>query len=615
MTPKRWFIMLLCAVSVIAAAIAALNIVIDPFSVFGDRLMNWHSYGMTNNPKTAKLAYIDGRAGEFDAFIVGPSGASGFSPETLEKYTGLRWYNMFNYGADMEYTKRLAAYLIEEHQPEMLLLVVPVISASVYAAPVTDIIYNQPLTSLWRAPFLFADPQFSTDKVRNWFKRSYLQQPFDVFIAETGTYNKSRRDAEAIGSLEEYLAANPVFVDPHFWDIKLAFIEENAAAVEFVLETAERFGTEVIVTTTPMLAQELGRYDSDEIREFYAQIARASGGFWDFSFSAISGDARYFYDTTHFRNSVGGMMLARMFGDDSLFIPGDLGVWVTPDNAAETAEAFSMLAPPENQNSAYERKIPILMYHDLTEEEGSVSPALFAEHMNALYNAGYTAVALTALKDYVLRGTELPERAVVITFDDGYLSNYTHGFPILRQYDFNAAIFAMGVSFGRDTHLASGKPIRPRFGEREARTMVESGLISIQSHTYDMHQVEGFDINPRTGILRMDGESEADYVYALRRDHALFAELIENATGEEVFALAYPFGFYDTLSAAVLRELGITMTFSTVHDHATLVKGLPQSLLEMNRFGIYGDMTGDRLVQMISPVSFSADMCYTARHD
>ena len=596
LSAKRWFIMLAAAALAVVMLIATINIVVDPFSVFGDRFFDWHSYGMTNNPKTAKFAYVNARVGEFDAFIVGPSGASGICPIILQEYTGLRAYNMFNYGADMEYTRRLAAHLIETHQPDMVILVVPIISASAYERPIRNIHYRQPLQLFWQLPFLFANPQHSIDKINAWNNRSFLQQSFDVFIAETGVYNKTRRDAEARGSMSDFLAAHPAFANMYFARTDLAHIDENMAAVEYLVSLAAQFDTELIVVTTPMLAQELGAYYRGQVLEFYERLASASGGFWDFSFSAISSDPRFFDDTTHFSNNVGEMMLARIFGDESMFVPPDLGIWVTSENAAETARQFSAFYP--SASHLREQRIPILMYHDIVDDD--VPPALFAEHMSALYANGFNVVSIYALKDFVLRGVELPPNPVVITFDDGYLSNYVSAFPILQYYGFHATIFPMGISFGRDTHYYSHRPIRPRFGEAEARTMVESGLISLQSHTFDMHHVEGFDPSPiRRGILRMDGESEADYIYALRRDHQQMRDLLEPITGRELFAMAFPYGIRDTLSTVVLRELGVTMTFSSDQGHATLVKGLPQSLLEMNRFYVHGEMSAEELVWMI----------------
>ena len=62
----------------------------------------------------------------------------------------------------------------------------------------------------------------------------------------------------------------------------------------------------------------------------------------------------------------------------------------------------------------------------------------------------YTGVSFDELQAYVLRGEPLPEKPVVITFDDGYRSNYTLAYPILQKYSMKATIFAVGVSFGTD---------------------------------------------------------------------------------------------------------------------------------------------------------------------
>jgi len=344
-------------------------------------------------------------------------------------------------------------------------------------------------------------------------------------------------------------------------------------------------------------------YNPDDVLKFYEELANVTCGvadFWSFSRSEISNDSRYFYDGMNFRTHVGDMISARIFGGEHLWFPVDFGVLVTPGNAAEVAARFSSFEMLYHRPN--ERRIPILMYHDIiTDNFGSVPPVLFAEHMHALYDAGFYAVSLTALKDFVFRGIELPERTVVITFDDGYWTNYNHAFPILRELGFHAAIFPMGISFGRNVHFYSGLPIRPRFGEMQVRAMVESGFISIQSHTYNMHHVEAHDPPPfRYGLLRMHSEFERDYVNFLQNDIMQMRELLEPITGEELFALAYPFGLFDELSAAVLLQSGIFMTFTTNHDFATIVKGVPQSLLELNRFSIDDTMSGERLVELVS---------------
>jgi len=601
MTAKRWFLMLGCILLIIAVLIATLNIIVDPFSVFEDSLYPWPSYGMTNNPKTAKFNYIDKRRGEFDAFIIGPSGASGISPDKLGEYTGLRWYNMFNYGADMEYTKRQAEYLARNHHPAHILLCLPVISAWTYKLEIEDITYYQPLSPFWRVPFAFASPKYSKNKIEYYEMRSYFQQWFDNFTAETGVYNKTLRDAESIGPMAEYLVAYPEFVNPWFAKVELDYIDKCARAVAEVIEICASYGIELTVVTSPILADNIRAYDQRQVQSFYEAIAGITG-FWDFSVSSISNDPRYFYDVTHFRNSVGEMMLARIFGDDSIYIPEDFGVWVTSENAASTAELFGHIDEAQDAAQAHTMDIPVLRYSHIGDESGisAVSPARFEEHMRALYEAGYSAVSLRDIYDYVMKGHELPDHSVVVTFDDGYLSNYTQAFPVLQHYEYSAAIFVTGDSFGKDTGLDPLVPALPHFGAAEALEMTKSGLITIQGNSYSMNRESGAGQPMREGITRMDDETEAEYIEAFISDFTLMSNLLKENDVDDFFAFSYPKGIYDTPSAILLRNSGIDITFTMDQGTNTLIKGLPQSLLELKRFTVTGGMTGIDILYIVN---------------
>jgi hypothetical protein len=333
--------MLLCVVVLVISPVILLNLLVDPFSVFGDHLYDWCSYGMTNNPKAAKFAYIDSRRGQYDAFIIGPSGSSGFSTEVLEKYTGLRWYNTFHYGANLDYTKRLTEYLIDKHHPQQLLLCLPAVSPTSFSPSITDITSEQPLKPFWRSNFLFAHPKYSLEKMKNYDHRSYVQAGTDVFIAETGEYNKTRRDAEAIGSMEEYLAVYPEFTDLKFWFPHPDYIDECVAVVAEIAQMCESSGIKLTIVAPPMLSEEISAFKVEEMQEFYSKITDI-GGFWSFIASSVSAEPRYFYDDTHFRNNIGEMMVARIFGGTGVYIPDDFGVWVTKDNVFSVMdETFS----------------------------------------------------------------------------------------------------------------------------------------------------------------------------------------------------------------------------------------------------------------------------------
>ena len=198
----------------------------------------------------------------------------------------------------------------------------------------------------------------------------------------------------------------------------------------------------------------------------------------------------------------------------------------------------------------------------------------------------------------------LPQKPILITFDDGYLSNYTLAFPILQKYRMKATIFVIGATMGNTEHYKdTDYPITPHFSAQQAREMVASGLISIQSHTYDMHQCKAFDGTgtARETILPLDGESEADYRAALTEDCQQMRRLLEKSIGEtNIHVLSYPGGYYNTLAQVTLLENGFDMTFTTEMVSSTLLKGLPQSLLDLGRYNINQAVSVEQLLAWVS---------------
>ena len=343
----------------------------------------------------------------------------------------------------------------------------------------------------------------------------------------------------------------------------------------------------------------LKNYEPETVAQFYRSLAQVTP-FWDFSSSSVSCEMRYFYDGTHFRNNVGEMICARMTGRTDLWIPDDFGTYVT----ADTPEDYflNVLSPAALSADEISTQVPILMYHHLSEDVTNsemVSPEQFEAQIRALSEAGYTGVSFDELQAYVLRGEPLPEKPVVITFDDGYRSNYTLAYPILQKYGMKATIFAIGVSFGTDHYKDTDYAMTPHFGAAEAAEMAGSGLISIQSHTYDMHQWPPFeDGNDRVRetLAQLPGESDEDYEAAVKADIQQSQQAIEPITGEKVNALSYPEGAYGTLTMDALRSQGIELTFTTQPGVNAVVQGLPQTLYSMHRITMTEDTNMDEFL-------------------
>lgn len=212
--------------------------------------------------------------------------------------------------------------------------------------------------------------------------------------------------------------------------------------------------------------------------------------------------------------------------------------------------------------------IPILLYHSVIpelEEDDSrsmfVSEVNFEKDLKYLKENGYETISLEQMEDYY-RGKEiqLPEKPIMITFDDGYLNNYEYAYPLLKKYDTKAVIYLIGWSVGRDTFIDSDKEITPHFSWEQAREMYDSGLIQFGSHTFDLHNEKGLSYGYGNevgfGLSIMDNESDEEYRSRVEKDLKKSKFTIEEEIGQDVTSIAYPYGEYNETLLDMLEDLG-----------------------------------------------------------
>lgn len=91
------------------------------------------------------------------------------------------------------------------------------------------------------------------------------------------------------------------------------------------------------------------------------------------------------------------------------------------------------------------RSLPVLMYHYVSAYPNSIAmpPALFEEQCKVLTETGWRGVGLDEAEAFLLKGEALPPKSCLFTFDDGYLDNYTHAWPILEKYGHKGVVFAV----------------------------------------------------------------------------------------------------------------------------------------------------------------------------
>ncbi len=182
--------------------------------------------------------------------------------------------------------------------------------------------------------------------------------------------------------------------------------------------------------------------------------------------------------------------------------------------------------------------IPVITYHGIAEIDSPVftPPQVFEGHLAALANAGCRTVTLAAALA-ALRGEQtLPQRAVVLCFDDGYASVADVAWPRLRAYGFGATVF--WVSGWPDNHWPSQLPGIPRLPlltvEQVARLAGEGCEFGAHTHTHPV-------------LMRL-GDAELGAELAESR------AAIQQASGQPARLFAYPYGAFDArVYAAVHR--------------------------------------------------------------
>lgn len=248
-------------------------------------------------------------------------------------------------------------------------------------------------------------------------------------------------------------------------------------------------------------------------------------------------------------------------------------------------------------------RLPVLMYHHFEEESTKdtvVSSARFREQITAMAEAGYHAVTIPQVIDYVEQGVPLPKKPVLITMDDGYTSNLTIAGPVLEEMGMCATVFVIGANEGETAYIHSGEPFwQARFSYEEAAPWVEKGVIDLQSHTFDMHQLASYGFSGRDGVLRMDGESDEAYRQAIAEDSRLFKERRGDRVSTPLLALAYPFGYYDAQADELLEEEGYVVTF-TIDDRPNRLFPHDERCLRMlGRINVTDYLSGEALVKRL----------------
>lgn len=198
--------------------------------------------------------------------------------------------------------------------------------------------------------------------------------------------------------------------------------------------------------------------------------------------------------------------------------------------------------------------IPILMYHEVTPRPRDafrkycVTPTELSRQLGWLRREGYSTIDLDAVYAAWRGEYVLPDRAVAITFDDGFHDCLEHAVPALATHNFTATFYIVaGLVGGTSRWLPAERGFELPMADWPVLRAAEGAGMRCESHSVS---------HPRLAMLSPD---------ACRDELARSRAALENGLGRSVRHLAYPFGSFSTQARDIAAEVGY-VTACTVQE-------------------------------------------------
>ena len=204
--------------------------------------------------------------------------------------------------------------------------------------------------------------------------------------------------------------------------------------------------------------------------------------------------------------------------------------------------------------------VPVLNYHQINDRDENaltVHTDQFEAQMKYLADNGYHTITPEDMVDAWENGKELPDKPVIITFDDGYADNYRNAYPILKKYNLQGTIFLISDFVSTYPNYLTWT---------QAEEMQESGLINFESHTLSHEQLDS--TSPEETWNQVDGSKKA----------------LEWHLGKEINFLAYPCGSYDEELQRMVKDAGYKGAFTVNYGLA----GQQENRYLLDRVPIFG---------------------------
>ncbi len=244
-------------------------------------------------------------------------------------------------------------------------------------------------------------------------------------------------------------------------------------------------------------------------------------------------------------------------------------------------------------------RLPIVMYHHvLADEERAglyvITPQTLEKDLIYLKQQGYETVLPSELVAFSAGEGSLPERPILLSFDDGFLSHQTEVLPLLERYECKAVFSIVGRYTDRYTEEPSDAVAYANLSWAQVEQLSAHPLIELANHSDALHEQSASSI----GIERFEGEGDEAYHARLLADLDSLQQKMEERTGQVPICFTYPFGIGEEGAQAVLEALGFALSL-TCNEGVNHLSGQAGELYDLKRFNRESGVSSEQFFERL----------------
>lgn len=247
------------------------------------------------------------------------------------------------------------------------------------------------------------------------------------------------------------------------------------------------------------------------------------------------------------------------------------------------AIVFLLGAPVSREDAGVGQvRVPIVMYHSISNAKSNdyvISPQTLESDLKYIKDKGYTAVFVQQLIDFVNGKSDLPQKPIVITFDDGFYNNYKFALPLLQKYGFKATLSVVGSYMKLEEGIKKRSSVYSYLNTQELNELKDSSIVEFGNHTWDMHRIKG-----RKGIKKVSGETARTYKDKLMSDARKCHDYVQDACGVNMNVFTYPYGYYSAEAREILSGMGYEAMLTCNEGVNILERGSEKELKNLKRY-------------------------------